>query len=373
MNCLREKIKIAFVLDQIDYQMGGTEKQVLMILDNIDQARFEIHLCFFRNNQWIEKHKDKYKIFLFDFPSFKYLKSYFEFFKFVRYLKLHKFDILVSFFTDSNKIAVPAARFAGISKIVMSRRNINHWVSTKELFILKFLNRFVSSYWVNSEAVKKCISAQENIAREKIEVIYNGFELEAFSHLGDENPLETIKQSKVVVNVSNLRPIKGLEVFIQSAKLVLDDFVDVHFVIIGEGDQREKLEGLIRELGIESNISLIGKRTDIPSILKHSDVGVLSSHSEGFSNAIIEYMVSGLPVVCTDVGGASEIISNGENGYLVSANDSELMARSILKLVENDDLCTSFGIESYKISHETFKCESMIENLSGYFLKLSKI
>ena len=370
---MQEKIKIAFVLDQIDYQMGGTEKQVLMILDNIDQTKFDIHLCFFRSNEWIEEHKGKYKTFLFDFPSFKNIKSYFELFKFVKYLKLHKFDILVSFFTDSNKIAVPAARLAGIRNIVMSRRNINHWVSRKELFILKILNRYVNSYWVNSEAVKNCISAQENINRDKIEVIYNGFDLKAFSQLSDENQLENIKQSKIVVNVSNLRLVKGLEVFIKSAKIVLSEFTDVHFVVIGEGDQRQNLENLVRELGIESYVSLIGKRTDIPSILKHSDVGVLSSHSEGFSNAIIEYMVSALPVVCTDVGGASEIISNGVNGYLVPANDAELMAKFILKLVQNDELSDSFGKESYRISHETFKCETMIQNLSDYFLRLSKI
>jgi len=370
---LPEKIKIAFVLDQIDYQMGGTEKQVLMILDNIDQTKFDIHLCFFRNNEWIQKHKDKYKTFLFDFPSFKNIKSYFEFYKFVKYLKLQKFDILVSFFTDSNKIAVPAAKFAGVPKIVMSRRNINHWVSSKELFVLKIVNRYVNSYWVNSEAVKNCISAQEDIDKDKIEVIYNGFDLNAFSQLGEGNPLENIKQSKVVVNVSNLRPVKGLEVFIQSAKIVLAEFKDVHFVVIGEGDQRENLENLVGELGIESNISLIGKRIDIPSILKHSNIGVLSSHSEGFSNAIIEYMVSALPVVCTDVGGASEIISNDVNGYLVPANDSELMAKSILKLLQNDELSDRFGKESHRISHETFKCETMIQNLSNYFLGLSKI
>jgi len=370
---LREKIKIAFVLDQIDYQMGGTEKQVLMILDNIDQTKFDIHLCFFRDNDWIAEHKDKYKTFLFDFPSFKNVRSYFEFYKFVKYLKLHNFDILVSFFTDSNKIAVPAARFAGVPNVVMSRRNINHWVSTKELFILKFLNRYVNSYWVNSEAVKNCISAQENINREKIEVIYNGFELGAFSQINNVNPLENIKQSKIVVNVSNLRPVKGLEVFIQAANLVLSEFKDVHFVVIGEGDQRQKLENLVRELGIEPYVSLIGKRTDIPSILKHSNVGVLSSHSEGFSNAIIEYMVSALPVVCTDVGGASEIISDGDNGYLVPANDSDLMAESILKLVQNDELCDRFGKESHRISHKTFKCETMIDNLSNYFQRLAKI
>ena len=370
---MHEKIKIAFVLDQIDYQMGGTEKQVLMILDNIDQTRFEIHLCFFRNNEWIEKYKEKYKMFLFDFPSFKNIRSYFEFYKFVKYLKLQKFDILVSFFTDSNKIAVPAARIAGIPNIVMSRRNINHWVSTKELFILKILNRYVNSYWVNSEAVKKCISAQENINRERIKVIYNGFDLKAFSQINEENNFENIKQSKIVTNVSNLRQVKGLEVFIKSAKIVLSEFKDVHFVVVGEGDQRLKLENMIREFGIENYVSLIGKRTDIPSILKHSNVGVLSSHSEGFSNAIIEYMVSGLPVVCTDVGGACEIIANGENGYLVPANDSELMAKSILKLVQNDELSDKFGNESYRISHETFKCETMIHNLSDYFQKLSKI
>ena len=84
---LDNKIRIAFVLDQIDYNMGGTEKQILMILDHIDSSKFEIHLCFFRRSQWITDNVDKYKIFYFDFPSFKHPKSYLGFFKFVKYLK----------------------------------------------------------------------------------------------------------------------------------------------------------------------------------------------------------------------------------------------------------------------------------------------
>lgn len=367
---MENKIRIAFVLDQIDYQMGGTEKQILMILDHIDQSKFDIHLCFFRYNQWISDNSDKYKIFYFDFPSFKRVKSYPSFFKFVKYLKQHQFDILVSFFTDSNKIAVPASRLAGVKKVVLSRRNFNHWVTKKEAFILKVLKPFVNSYWVNAEAIKNRIVMQENINPEKIEVIYNGFKFNDSSKINAAQLFENISQSKIVVNVANLREVKGLDVYIRAAKIVVSKFSDVHFVVVGEGDQRPVLEKLIEELGLQTQVSLVGKRTDISAILKNSDIGVLSSHSEGLSNAIIEYMASGLSVVCTNVGGAAEMVTEGENGYLVPPDNPELMGQGILKLLQDDGLRRTFGNVSRRKAFDMFQCDTMICHLSDYFQRL---
>lgn len=368
-----DKIKIAFVLDQIDYQMGGTEKQILMIINHMDPSKFDIHLCLFRHNQWITDNIDKYKIFYFDFSSFKSPKSYLEFFKFVKYLKQHRFDILVSFFTDSNKIAVPAARLAGIKNIVLSRRNFNHWVTKTEAFMLKVLRPFVNSYWVNAEAIKNRLVSQENIKPEKVEVIYNGLKLNDFTQVGVIPFFENISQSKIVVNVSNLREVKGLDVFIRAAKIVLSECNDVHFVVVGEGDQRSILEKLIEDSGLMPYISLIGKRTDIGSILKSSDIGVLSSRSEGLSNAIIEYMASGLPVVCTNVGGAAEMVTDGENGYLVPTENPELLGQRILKLIQDDELRKTFGEASHKKVIDMFQCDTMISHLSDYFQRLAGV
>jgi len=368
---LNNKIRIAFVLDEINYQMGGTEKQILMILDHIDTSKFDIHLCFFRHNQWILDNIDKYKIFHFDFPSFKKPKSYFEFFKFVKYLKQNRFDILVSFFTDSNKIAVPAARIAGIKKIVLSRRNFNHWVTKTEFFILHILKPFVNSYWVNAEAIKYRMTTQEKINPKKIEVIYNGFKLNEPPQTNTTSIFEDIPQSKIVVNVANLREVKGLDVFLKAAKIVSSEHSDVHFVIVGEGDQRPALEKLVKDLKIESHVSLVGKRSDIGYILKDSDIGVLSSHSEGLSNAIIEYMASGLPVVCTEVGGAAELVIDDENGYLVPPDNPGLMGQKILNLIKDDKLRKTLGKASHKKAHDIFQCETMINHLSDYFQRLA--
>ena len=162
------------MLDKIDYQMGGTEKQILMILEHIDREKYDIHLCLFRHSEWMEENPGNHKIFYFDFSSFKRARSYIEFFKFVKYLRQHRFDVLVSFFKDSNKIAVPAAKLSGIKNIVFSRRNSNHWVTRREEFVLKLLRPFVKSYWVNATDIKNRLVKQERVSPDKIEVIYNG-------------------------------------------------------------------------------------------------------------------------------------------------------------------------------------------------------
>lgn len=359
------------MLDMIDYQMGGTEKQILMILKHIDREKYDIHLCFFRYSKWMEDNAEEYKIFYFDFSSFMRPRSYLAFISFVKYLRRQQFDILVSFFKDSNKIAVPAAKLSGIKNIVFSRRNSNHWVTKKEEFILKVLRPFVTSYWVNAKDIKNRLVIQEHVSQEKVEVIYNGFVLNERVSANKCELLKGIPQSKIVTNVSNLREVKGLDVFIRAAAAVINEYSDVHFVIVGEGDKRTSLERLIKKLNIDSQVSLVGKQTDVNAILKGSDVGVLSSHSEGLSNAIIEYMASALPVVCTDVGGAAEMVAEGENGFLVPDKDHLMMAKQILRLLEDDEMRKIYGDVSREKAFAMFQCQVMIKHLGDYFTRLA--
>lgn len=365
-----EKIKIAFVLDQIDYQMGGTERQILLLLDNIDKSIFDVHLCFFKNTQWIINHQNIYNIFFFDFSSFKKTKSYFQWYGFVKYLKRKRFDILISFFMESNKLAIPAAKLAGISNILLSRRNIGYWINKKEDFILKLLKRWVTHYWVNAKAIKESLIHKYKIDSNCITVTYNGFEFDESKYSNIHDELKLDKDCCLITNVSNLRAVKGLDVFVNASSIVLQQSPNVHFVIVGEGDERDKLEHLIKKLNIENHVSLIGRRTDITGILKRSSVGVLSSHSEGLSNSIIEYMAAGLPVVCTEVGGAKELVENNKNGFLISPNNPEEMAEKIYFLIQNPSRACEMGDISYKKAKSTFSLNEMVNNSENFFKSL---
>jgi len=130
--------------------------------------------------------------------------------------------------------------------------------------------------------------------------------------------------------VANLRPVKAHDVLLQAAKRVAASMPNVHFVLVGEGSERNRLQHLAFSLGIGAAVHFLGERRDIPDILAALDVGILSSHSESFSNSIVEYMAAGLPVVATDIGGSREAVEDGVTGILVPPGDDIRLADAIL-------------------------------------------
>src|SRR5205085_12416527 len=123
-----------------------------------------------------------------------------------------------------------------------------------------------------------------------------------------------------------------------------------------QGKLTDSLKALASELGLERDVFFIGRCNNIAELLAASDVCVLSSTAEGFSNAILEYMAAARPVVVTDVGGAREAVIEGETGYLVPAGDDEEMAARILALLENAEQARAMGERGRQIVEQRFSC-----------------
>ena len=114
----------------------------------------------------------------------------------------------------------------------------------------------------------------------------------------------------------------------------------------------------------------IGRCQDVGAVLSISDVCVLSSTSEGFSNAILEYMAAGRPVVATDVGGAREAIVHGESGYLVSAGDDDAMADRIKSLLLQPELARAMGEYGKRIVTEKFSSQKQLQNVESLYSEM---
>jgi glycosyltransferase involved in cell wall biosynthesis len=129
---------------------------------------------------------------------------------------------------------------------------------------------------------------------------------------------------------------------------------------------------LARSLGIADRTFFIGACEDVGSVLSISDVCVLSSSSEGFSNAILEYMAAGKPVVATDVGGAREAIVHGETGYLVPRGDHDRMAEHIISLLLDQENARSMGESGRRRVSEKFSTVKQLQNVEGLYTELLK-
>jgi glycosyltransferase involved in cell wall biosynthesis len=130
--------------------------------------------------------------------------------------------------------------------------------------------------------------------------------------------------------VAGFRYEKDHPTVIRAFSLLPDDY---HLFLIGDGDRRQEYENLIRELGCEDKIHLLGVRSDVPSLLKASEVVIMSSHREGLSLSNLEGMASGRPFVASDVEGLHEIVDG--YGILFPHGDAQALADIILKLPDD--------------------------------------
>jgi glycosyltransferase involved in cell wall biosynthesis len=127
---------------------------------------------------------------------------------------------------------------------------------------------------------------------------------------------------------------------------------------------------LASSLGLADSVFFLGRCSRVAELLAVSNVGVLSSTAEGFSNSIIEYMAAGLPVVATDVGGAREVIDEGRTGHLVAAGDADTMGRRLVELLRNSDRARAMGDAGRAVVVARFSLENRLATTEALYSRL---
>lgn len=367
-------LKIAYIIDTIESPTAGTEKQLLMLIRYLDRSRFQPVLCVLRSSEWLEKEFDLCPLFVAGVHSFKSIQGIKGVFALSQFFKKERMDIVQTHFRDSSIAGILAARLAGVKTIIGTRRNQGYWMTPLDLKIQKGLDRWVTAYIANSQSTKQWIGDNEGVEPGRVEVINNGFDLSLFPSLSAENrkmmrrSLGLAEDAPVIVIVANLRPVKDHVTFLRAAGIVHRHFPAARFLVVGDGTELQMLKELSVELGIDSVVDFLGARQDIPEILNTSDVGVLSSMSESFSNAVVEYMAAGLPVVTTDVGGAREAVDDNVTGFIVPLGDGMAMGKKIVQVFESGR-ATAMGQESRRRSEGLFSMAEMVERTDNLYSK----
>jgi len=360
-------IKLAIIIDTIESPTAGTEKQILLLLKYLDRKMFSPILCVLRTSEWLEKEFNFCPIYKIRINSLISINCLIKLVLFVFFLKKEKIDIVQCYFKDSDLFGPISAKIAGIKMIIGARRNQGYALDNFYMKIRKFVNRWITYFLANSNSTKEWLIKTENIHEEKIIVQHNMLDIEAFKCLSLENKKEYRRlfgfndNVPVVGIVANLRPIKGIDVFLKAAFLIKRDLPDTQFVVVGEGEQRIDLEKMVSDLNLKDNVHFLGRREDIPMIINSFDVGVLSSYSESFSNSVIEYIAARIPAICTDVGGVREIIIDGVNGYIIKVGDYKELAKKIVAVL-NDNSKSS----NKRTDKNFFEKFSITEKINDY-------
>jgi glycosyltransferase involved in cell wall biosynthesis len=296
--------------------------------------------------------------------------------KFVAYLKQHKIAIVHSHDFYSNIFGMTGAALARVRGRVASKRETTGTRTSAQRTVERNAFKLAHAVVANASAVKEHLIG-EGVRPDKIAVIYNGIDLSRFQHKGSPEEalarlnLQTIGDRPVITMVANFEyKVKDYPMLLRTAQRVTREVPEAVFVIAGDGILREETERLAAEMGLRESCLFTGRCASVPDLLAASDICVLSSQAEGFSNSILEYMAAGRAVVATNVGGASEAIVAGETGYLVNAGDDASMAARLVELLRDPERCASMGQRGRRVVEERFSLESRLLSTSALYQRI---
>lgn len=210
----------------------------------------------------------------------------------------------------------------------------------RRVFRSEGLNRIITV----AHAVKESVVADVGIAAERISVVYGSFDEARFHPERDgtsiRRELGVGPLAPLIVCIAAVERRKGLDVLMDAALEVVRKFFEARFLIVGNIDDsiyHQEIQRQVDRLGLSRHVAFAGHWSDIPDILAAADISVSASLVEGLSGALRESLAMRKPVVCTRVGGHSEVIRDGETGWLVEPNNSVALGRAIIEALEHPE------------------------------------
>ncbi|MGN6593903.1 MAG: glycosyltransferase [Terriglobales bacterium] len=344
----RSHLRVGFVVDDPaawapdSPLMGGSELQLYHILAALDPRYFEPEVYFLKAPAVAEAPQLPWGNFVAASPRGR---RWADLLALRGLLQERQPDILQTMFIDGTFTGVPAAWLAGIPKIVWARRNANYWKRWRHHLALPLINRMTNVWQANSRSVASLLREEEGIPESAVEILPNWLDLQRFSPATPEARMAARRQlglpadAWIVVSVANYRAVKNLPLLLEAAARLAPEMPRAHFLLIGKGPERERLQELIVARSLETRAVLVGESNQVPAYLAAADVGCLTSDSEGCSNAVLEYMAAGLATVISDIAANRELTNEG----LFHAGDAASLAGNLRQLAGDPEAAAAMG------------------------------
>ncbi|MDT4989526.1 MAG: hypothetical protein QOI74_3620 [Micromonosporaceae bacterium] len=242
----------------------------------------------------------------------------------VGHLRRIRPDVVHAFLLHTYLVAAPAAWCARVPAMVAGRRSMAYFKQGRPLLLAmeRIANRLTDLVVANAEAVAVEARTQERLPADKVAVVYNGLPAGAFTPAEPAGRGELDTDLPVVLSVANLRRVKGHRYLVDAVARLRDRGTACTLVLVGEGPEGPALRRQAERLGVD--VRFLGTRWATDRLLARADVAVSASLSEGLSNAVMEAMAAGRPVVATAVGGTPELLRG--RGVLVAPADAQALA-----------------------------------------------
>ena len=375
-------VAVAYVLPNL--ARGGTEKHVRDLVERIDRGRFAPRIISVAGGGPMEEDFSRLDVpvHVLEYrsislkpgkagPLFRDERGFFRSFSGI--LSGHDVRILHCYLPMANILGMAAARRSRtpvkiVSKRALCRYKVGHPVYS---FFESFANLAADAVMVNSRAVAEDVRRTERFLGNKIFLVYNGLDAVA-DPVGNRAPLPPdlgLPHDAVPITyVANIREDKAHLCLVEAARQVCDAYPSVRFLFVGRKDREAAdVQRRIRELGLSDRVLLTGLRDDIPAILGASRLVAHPGEQEGFSNAILEAMAAGLPVVASRAGGNPEAVVDGETGLLFPHGDADALARAILSLLRDPARAGAMGEAGRRRVAEHFPIGKMVSEVESLY------
>ncbi len=356
-----EIVKIRFIIGSLD--IGGAETHLVRLLPFLAENGFQVSVLTLTQKGEMASQLEQVNIPVYEpskfvrfFQRIPVLSRLTGSVATIYYLALRfnrePVDIICFYLPSSYYLGMISAKLAGNNnKTIMFRRSLNVYLQERYL-IRKFeiwLHKHVTMIVGNSQAVIDQLCHEENVSPEKTRLIYNGITMPEFNvrntHSSIRKELKLDEDTLVLTIVANLIPYKGHIDLIHALSLIKDTLKKPWMLLVaGAGiENRKDLLTLVSKYKLNEHVCWLGLRNDIAEIYSESDIGLLVSHQESFSNAILEGMASAIPMIVTNVGGNSEAVIHEKSGLVVEPHSPQQLASAILRLSENELLRREYG------------------------------
>ena len=309
--------------------MGGAEHQVCNLADDLTSRGHSVKIAYLLKPVIVKPKSEK--VDLIWLGGGKSLLSIFSaFFCLVKIIKKYKPDIVHSHMFHSNILSRLARIFISIPHLIGTTHSNNEGNKLR-MFAYRMTNSLTDIFTGVSQSTIASFEAKKAVHKNKMISIYNGVDINYFKF--NENSRQQLRteynlqNKKVFIAVGRFHEAKDYPNLLNAFDILLKTHINIHLLIVGDGELRNTIEKIILERNLGTYITLLGIRKDIPELLSAADIFVLPSAWEGFGLVVAEAMACKRIVVATDCGGVNEIV--GDAGFLVAPKDSKALSSGL--------------------------------------------
>lgn len=353
------KRKVLIVTDEME--VGGSQRQIANLLTTIDQTRIEPVLLYFREHSFLVDQIEAKGVRVHYLPKSGKIDPGFLM-ALVRFLRAECFDVIHAYsFTAELWIAL-ARRFSKSTVLISSIRGKYDEYAWWQWRAKQWVTRQSALVISNSKMAAEFAYERMAMPGDECAIVYNGVrEPEADMPLPEDLVDLRARYDWILTFVGRLGSEKNVPCLMRAARnLQQEDRNCIGIWLVGDGAERDKLEAMVRDFDLK-HVHFLGERRDVDAILRHTDAAVLPSFWEGLSNALLEAMAAGKPVIASAVGGSPEIVHHEGNGLLFPSDNDQALADAIKRLADDRTFCANLGAEGKATIKKRFSIAAMVE------------